>query len=161
MLLHLFKTKSLRGGSPLPAGLMAEAAAPRIVMEYSPPAPVKVSADVHVWSLIALAFQDGLSGEVRPHELVTIYREMCFLRGYVPLSERLILSALGQRLRKRRVRVKSGDHTRWLTYYVMPQAASEADLGGNVVSFCARKSVKAGPRPRSSGRSTRARAAAG
>ena len=63
------------------------------------------SPATHVNALLSTAKQDGISGRVRCDLMMAYYLEVCFDVGLEPLAAHQFLKALGNRVKRRRLRV--------------------------------------------------------
>ncbi len=91
------------------------------VDEWTPPRARNVAASVQASALVALFQSEGRTGPVPHWELLASYPELCWMRGFVEVSERVIWRALGQICAKVRPRLDRGDGTvSRVVCYVIP-----------------------------------------
>lgn len=121
--------------------------------DWCPPRARHVPARCHVEALIRLFQQEGSAGAAVPHwQLVASYAECAWVQGYVQISERQLLAALGQVCAKVRRNVDHGDGkmTRAICY-VIPAPDEQGDAT-NVLPYRNKRAGK-GPHRHQSARS--------
>lgn len=104
------------------------------IEEWTPPEARVVPADIHVSSLLTMAYDSGLRGHVRSKEMTRLYHECCWMHGYIPLSDQQILCELGARVKKSRPKVQTPQGLRQLTHYALPDNDNRRRLKGSAKS---------------------------